>query len=58
MFELTPLLVPTVPLPRTVFIAVNYLVVALFVVLNAYITYQIVRAYGPVLLSLFTGEDA
>jgi hypothetical protein len=53
-----PLIIPTLPLPRTVFVALNYLVVASFVVLNAYITYQIVRAYGPVLFSLFRGGEA
>jgi hypothetical protein len=52
------LLVPTVPLPKAVFVALNYFVVGSFVVLNAYITYQIVMAYGPVLFSLFSGEGA
>ena len=52
------LVVPTVPLSRTLFIVLNYVVVGLFVLLNAYITYEIVRAYGPVLLSLFTGEES
>lgn len=55
---LVPLLIPTIPLPKTAFVVINYLVVSLFILLNMYITYQIVRAYGPVLLSLFTGEEA
>jgi hypothetical protein len=49
-------LVPTIELSRSVFVALNYLIVAMFVLMNAYITYQIVRSYGPVLLSLFRGE--
>lgn len=52
-----PLLqIPTVSLGKQTFIAVNYLIVALFVVMNVYITYQIVRAYGPVLFTLFRGD--
>lgn len=54
---LSPLLIPTIPLSKTAFVVLNYFVVISFVALNTYITYQIVRAYGPVLLSLFTGEE-
>lgn len=49
-------IVPTVELSRTLFIFLNYLIVGLFVAMNLYITYQIVRSYGPVLFSLFAGE--
>ena len=50
-------LIPTVPLSKTLFIVFNYIIVGMFVLMNLYITYQIVRSYGPVLLSLFTGEE-
>lgn len=53
----TPLLFLDVQLGKQTFIAANYLIVALFVLMNVYITSQIVRAYGPVMYSLFTGED-
>lgn len=52
-----PLLIPTIPLSRSMFIFLNYVIVAMFVLLNSYITYQIVRSYGPVLFSLFKGEE-
>jgi len=52
----TPLQFLDVQLGKQVFIAANYLIVALFILMNVYITSQIVRAYGPVLYSLFTGE--
>lgn len=58
MIENVVLQIPTVPFPKGVFVALNYLIVGLFIVLNTYITYQIVKAYGPMLLSLFTGEEA
>lgn len=52
----TPLQFLDVQLGKQTFIAVNYLIVAMFLVMNIYITSQIVRAYGPVLYSLFIGE--
>lgn len=50
-------LVPTIPLSKPLFIFLNYLIVGLFVAMNVYITYQIVRSYGPVLFSLFSGDS-
>lgn len=47
---------PSIALGKQMFIIVNYLLVVLFVVMNLYITYQIVQAYGPVLVTLFRGD--
>ena len=52
-----PLQFLDIQLSKQVFIAVNYLIVGLFVLMNIYITSEIVKAYGPILFSLFTGED-
>lgn len=57
MFDAAPLLIPTIELSKSAFIALNYVIVGMFLLMNVYITYQILQAYGPILWSLFTGDQ-
>jgi hypothetical protein len=57
-FELLVLqTIPEIALPRVVFVAINYIMIVVFVLLNLYLTVQIMRAYGFVIGDLFTGRD-
>jgi hypothetical protein len=49
--------IPEIALPRVVFVAINYIMIVVFVLLNLYLTVQIMRAYGFVIGDLFTGSD-
>ena len=41
---------------KTMFIIINYAIIGIFIVMNVYITYEIVRSYGPALTKLFSEE--
>jgi hypothetical protein len=50
-------LIPDVTLSKPVWIGVNWFIIAMFVTLNLYITYEVSKVYGAALTSLFTGTE-